>query len=442
MSIKLSEHFTTKKLFRFVLPSIVMMVFTSVYGVVDGFFVSNYAGKTPFAAVNLIMPFIMLIGTVGFMFGTGGSALVSKTLGEGDKKRANELFSMLVYTSFGLSLLLCIIAQLSLEKVSVLLGADDDMLVYCVKYGRISLLSMPFFTLQNVFQSFFVTAEKPRHGLAVTVMAGVTNMVLDYLLVGVLKLGVEGAAAATAVSEFLGGGLPIIYFCVSKTALIKLGKARFDMKALLKTCTNGASELMTNISMSLVNMVYNYQLIRFLGENGIAAYGVLMYVNFIFISIYIGYSIGVAPIIGYSFGAQNHGELKNIFKKSGLFIAGSGIALTGAAMLLSGTLANLFTGYDAELCHLTKHAFILFATSYLFAGFNIFGSAFFTALNNGAVSAAISFLRTLLFQITAVLLLPMLFGVDAIWLSMTVAELCTLIVTAIFTITKRKQYHY
>ena len=442
MNIQLSDHFTAKKLIRFVLPSIVMMIFTSIYSVVDGFFVSNYTGKTPFAAVNLIMPFIMVIGALGFMFGTGGSALVSKTMGEGNSKKANELFSLIVYAVLLSGILLSVIGELVLEPVSVLLGADEAMLPYCVLYGRISFISMPFFMLQNVFQSFFVTAERPRLGLAVTVLAGVNNMVLDFLLVGVLGMGVRGAAIATMVSEFLGGGIPLIYFFARNSTRLRLGKTRFDGTSLLKACTNGASELMTNLSMSLVNMVYNHQLIRFFGEDGVAAYGVIMYVNFIFISVFVGYAIGVAPIVGYSYGAENREELKNIFKKSNAFNAAGGMAMLAFAFGMSSLLAKLFVSYDAALYALTLKAFRLYITSYLLAGFNIFASAFFTALNNGAVSAAISFVRTLLFQIAAVFLLPLLFGTDAIWLAMTAAEILSLCVSAFFILTKRKQYGY
>lgn len=442
MDIKISDHFTTKKLIRFVLPSVIMMVFTSIYGVVDGFFVSNYTGKTSFAAINLIWPFIMIIATVGFMVGTGGTALVSKTLGEGNKKRANELFSMLVYFVIGFGIVAAVVSVLCLKQVALKLGADGEMLHYAVTYGTINLIAMPFFMLQNVFQSFLIAAERPKLGLAVTVLAGVTNMLLDFLLVGVFKYGVTGAAVATAASEVAGGAVPLIYFFINKTSPLKLGKAIVDFKALLKTCTNGASEFMTNISMSLVNMVYNYQLMKAYGENGVAAYGVIMYVSFTFVAIFIGYSIGVAPIIGYSYGAENHGELKNIFRKTLIFLACGGVLMTAAAMALSKPLASIYTGYDKELFELTKLAFMLFSTHFVFAGFNIFASAFFTALNNGFISAAISFSRTLVFEILAVILLPLIFGINAIWLSMTVAELCTLVVVTICITKNKSKYHY
>ncbi len=419
-----------------------MMVFTSIYGVVDGYFVSNYAGKTQFAAINLILPFVMMVAAVGFMFGTGGSALVSKTLGEGDKKKANSLFSLIVYFTFGVGVALSIIAELALKRVALSLGADGEMLSFCVLYGRISFISMPFFMLQNVFQSFFVTAEKPNLGLYVTVAAGVTNMLLDFILVGLLHYGTAGAAAATAISEFIGGGVPLFYFFSKNKSTLRLGRADFDGRALIKSSTNGASEFFSNISMSLVNMVYNYQLIKYFGQDGIAAFGVIMYVNFMFLSIGIGYSVGVAPIVGFNYGAENYNEQKNIFKKSVYFYIVSGVAMLGVSLLLAGTVAKIFTGYDEGLCELTKRAFALFATSYLLAGFNIFASAYFTALNNGGASAVISVMRTFVFQIIAVLLLPVIFGIDSIWLSRTVGEVLSFAVAFGFLAALRKKYKY
>ena len=442
MKIQLSDHFNYKRFLRFVFPSIVMMVFTSIYGVVDGLFVSNYAGKTPFAAVNFIMPFLMLMGALGFMIGTGGSAIVSKTLGEGENKKANEIFSMLIYITIGLGVIFTLFGLIFLRKIAILLGAEGEMLNYCVQYGKIILVTLTFFMLQNVFQSFFVTAEKPHMGLAVTIGAGVTNIFLDFLFVGVFKWGIEGAAAATAASQIIGGVIPLIYFFAKNSSLLRLTKAGLDGRIFVKTCTNGSSELMTNVSMSLVNMLYNYQLMKFAGENGVAAYGVIMYVNLIFIAIYIGYSIGIAPVIGFNYGAQKHMELKNVFKKSLILISVWSVILTAGAMLLAPFLSKVFVGYDAELFEMTKNGFRLYAVSFLIMGFNIFGSAFFTALNNGGVSAAISFLRTLLFQIVAVLLLPIWFGLNGIWISITVAEVMALIVTIVFFITKRKKYHY
>ena len=442
MRIQLSDHFNYKKLIRFVLPSIVMMIFTSIYSVVDGFFVSNYTGKTPFAALNLIYPLLMMLAVIGFMIGTGGSAVVSKALGEGKKDKANEYFSMLVYSAVIGGIIISIVGLLFLKQIAIALGADNEMLEYCVLYGRILLLSLPFFILQNVFQSFFVTAEKPTLGLLVTVGAGVTNIILDFLLVGVLKYGLAGAAFATAASQVIGGIAPIIYFSRKNSSLLKLTKCRFYGRVLLKTCTNGSSELMTNVSISLVNMLYNYQLMKIAGENGIAAYGVIMYVNFVFIAIFLGYSIGSAPIIGYNYGAENHKELKGLLKKSLTITAVSGVFLTAAALILASPLSKIFVGYDKELLDLTCNGFRLFSLSFLISGFNIFASSFFTALSNGFVSATISFSRTLLFQIAAVLLLPLILGINGIWLAIVAAEALALIVSAVFLITKKKKYKY
>lgn len=442
MKIQLSEHFTYKKLLRFVLPSIVMMIFTSIYGVVDGLFVSNYVGKTAFAAVNLVMPLLMMLSALGFMMGTGGSAIVAKTLGEGDKERADRYFSMMVYVTLAGGMALTVLGLVFLRPIVIALGAEGEMIGQCLIYGRISLASLTFFMVQNVFQSFFVAAEKPHLGLGVMVAAGVTNMVLDYVFIVVFGWGIAGAAAATAAGETVGGLVPLIYFSRKNTSLLRLTKTGIKGKILLKACTNGSSELMTNISMSLVNMLYNIQLMKLAGEDGVAAYGVIMYVNFIFLATFIGYSIGSAPIVGYHFGARNHNELKNLFRKSMRLIGGWGVLLMLLAFVLSGPLAQFFVGYDTELLAMTRHGLRLYALAFLVSGFNIYGSAFFTALNNGLVSAVISFLRTLVFQMAAVLILPMLLGINGIWLAVLVAELLALGVTLQFFIRKKKVYHY
>lgn len=442
MQIQLSEHFTYKKLLRFVLPSIVMMIFTSIYGVVDGLFVSNYVGKTAFAAVNLIMPFLMAISALGFMIGTGGSAIIAKTLGEGKKKQANEYFSMLVYLTLIGGIVLSALGILFSPLIARGLGADGALLTNCVLYARITLLSMPAFMLQNVFQSFFVTAEKPKLGLGVIVIAGVTNMVLDFLLVGVFQIGLAGAAFATVTSECIGGLFPILYFARRNSSLLKLGRTHFNGKIFLCACGNGSSELMTNLSSSIVNSLYNIQLMNLAGENGVAAFGTIMYVNFIFIAIFLGYSIGSAPLVSYHYGAGNHDELKNLFGKSLRLIGIWGLMLFILAQLIARPLAAIFVGYDADLFSMTQNGFRIYCIVYLINGFNIYGSSFFTALNNGLISAAISFLRTLVFQLAAVLLLPLLLGINGIWSAVAVAEVLTLGLTVTFFVRNRKKYHY
>lgn len=442
MQIQLSEHFTYKKLLRFVLPSIVMMIFTSIYGVVDGLFVSNYVGKTAFAAVNLIMPFLMAISALGFMIGTGGSAIVAKTLGEGKKEQANEYFSMLVYITLIGGIVLSALGILFSPLIARGLGADGALLTNCVLYARITLLSMPAFMLQNVFQSFFVTAEKPKLGLGVIVIAGVTNMVLDFLLVGVFQIGLAGAAFATVTSECIGGLFPILYFARRNSSLLKLGRTHFNGKIFLCACGNGSSELMTNLSSSIVNSLYNIQLMNLAGENGVAAFGTIMYVNFIFIAIFLGYSIGSSPLVSYHYGAGNHDELKNLFQKSLRLIGIWGLMLFILAQLIARPLAAIFVGYDADLFSMTQNGFRIYCIAYLINGFNIYGSSFFTALNNGLISAAISFLRTLVFQLAAVLLLPLLLGINGIWSAVAVAELLTLGLTVTFFVRNRKKYHY
>ncbi len=442
MRIQLSEHFTYSKLFRFCLPSIVMMVFTSIYGVVDGLFISNFVGKVPFAAVNLVMPFIMMIGGIGFMIGTGGSALVGKTLGEGKPELANRYFTMMVKLSVICGLTLAVIGTLLIRPISIWLGATDTMLEYCVIYGTIALLFNTTFILQNVFQSFFVVAQKPKLGLFVIVLAGVTNMALDALFIAVFHWGVAGAALATALSECVGGLFGLIYFLRPNTSLLRLVKTKMESKILRKACGNGSSELMTNISTSLVSMLYNFQLLRFAGENGVATYGVLMYMQFVFNAMFIGYTIGTSPIISYNYGAGNHNELKNMLRKGLLIMSVAGCVMMVLAQTLAGSLANIFVGYDPDLFEMTKHAFKVFSFAFILTGLNIFASAFFTALNNGAISAAIAFLRTLVFQMSSVLLLPLLFGIDGIWLAIIVAEVCACIVSASLIYKNRKRYHY
>lgn len=442
MEIKLSEHFTYGKLFRFVLPSIFMMIFTSIYGVVDGFFVSNYAGKMEFTAVNLIMPFLMLLGAFGFMIGTGGSALVSITLGEKKDKEANEYFSLLVYTTIAIGLLLTVLGIIFIKNIAVFMGAKGDILKCCVTYGRILLISLVPFMLQNVFQSFLVTAEKPALGLKITVVAGMTNVVLDFLLIGVLNGGVVGAAVATAISQVVGGIIPLIYFSRKNNSTLKLVKCKINYNVLYKVCFNGSSELMTNLSMSLVNMLYNIQLLKFAGEDGVAAYGVIMYVNFIFVAVFIGYAIGTAPIIGYHYGANNKTEMKNVYTKSMKFNVIAGITMCIMAYLLAGVLAKLFVGYDLQLYEMTKNGFGIYSISFILMGVNIYASSFFTALGNGIISAVISFLRTLLFQLIAVLVLPIFFGLNGIWFSIVVAEVLALSIVMVLLIINKKKYGY
>lgn len=442
--IKLSDHFAYGRLIRFTLPSIGMMVFASIYSVVDGFFVSNFAGKTPFAAINLIMPFLMILSTVGFMFGTGGSAIVAKTFGEGDKEKANRCFSLFVYVAFILGVVFAVLGIVFIRPVARLLGASGEMLENAVVYSRIILIALPFNILQFLFQSFFITAEKPNLGLASTVMSGVANMALDAILVILLpqNLKLAGAAAATAISQAIGGVVPLIYFGSENDSILRLGKTKFNAKALIQACVNGSSEFMSNISMSLVGMLYNKQLISYSGENGVAAYGVMMYVSGIFAAAFLGYSIGTAPIIGYNDGAGNRTELKGIFKKSLVIIGAVGLSMILIAEAFAGPLSAIFVGYDDELMKLTVSGFRIFALSFCFMGYAIFASGFFTALNDGVTSALISFLRTLVFQIAAILILPHFWGIDGIWISIVVAELMAVTVSAVFIITKRKKYQY
>lgn len=438
--IKLSDHFTYERLLKFTMPSIAMLVFTSIYGMVDGFFVSNFVGKTSFAAVNFIYPFLMMLGSLGFMFGAGGSALISRTMGARDMEKANRIFSLLVYVTLGTGIVISVLGIVFIRPVAAALGAEGTMLDDCVIYGRIILAALPGFILQMAFQSFFITAEKPKLGLVMTIVSGVTNIVLDATLV--IPMGLVGAALATAISQVVGGVVPLIYFACPNSSLLRLGKTTYDGKALLKTVTNGSSELLSNASMSLVNMLYNIQLLKYAGENGVAAYGTMMYVNLIFLSIFIGYSIGTAPVVGFHLGAENYDELKSLLKKSLVIIGISSVAMLGCGYLLARPLSLLYVGYDPELLQLTVDGFYIFAVSFLVAGYAIFYSGFFTALNDGLTSAIISFLRTLVFQIAAVMLLPLILDIDGIWWSIAVAEAMAVVTGTVCLFAKRKKYRY
>lgn len=442
MTVSLSDHFSYQKLLRFVAPSILMMIVTSIYSIVDGFFVSNFVGKNPFAALNLIFPVIMALAAFGFMIGTGGSALIAKTLGEGKKDEANEIFSMLVVVLAVGGAILSGVCILLLRPISYAVGATELTIDDCMLYGRVLLISLPFFMLQNSFQSFLATAEKPHFGLRVTVFAGLTNMALDFLLVYVFPFGLLGAALATAFSQIVGALIPLVYFLRPNDSPLRLTRPRFDFRALGKACYNGSSEMVSNLSTSIVGVLYNIQLMAIAQENGVSAYGVIMYVSFIFMAFFFGYSIAVTPVVGYHYGAENHAELKSLLKKSLTITLISSLVMTVSSIALASPIARIFVGYDAELCEMTVNALRLYALSFLVCGFNIFGSAFFTGLNNGTASALISFLRTLVLQVAAVLLLPRVLGIDGIWLAITAAEALTLLVTAALFLAGRRKYHY
>ena len=440
--IRLSDHFSLRRLLRYALPSIAMMIFSSIYGIVDGFFVSNYVGKMAFTAVNLIYPFLIILGSIGFMFGTGGAALISKTMGEKNIKKAKETFSLIIFTSVVLGIILSILGIIFLPQIASLLGAKDEVLTDCILYGKIILISLPFYILQYEFQCLFSTAGKPKFGLIVTVISGISNIIFDYLLVVVFSLGLFGAAIATMISQVVGGVIPLIYFFSKNKSLLHFVKFKFDIKSLLKVCSNGSSEFLSNVSSSLISILYNLQLLKYAGENGVAAYGVLMYVSMIFQAIFIGYSIGVSPIVGYHYGAKNTSELKNVFTKSMIVIFITAIIMFICGELLSEPISKIFVNYDDELLQITKNAFRIFSFSFLLSGMSIYGSSFFTSLNNGLISALISFLRTVVFQASAVMILPIFLKLNGIWLSIVVAELMSFIITFTFLIMKRKKYQY
>ena len=442
MNIQLSDHFTYKKLLRFTFPSIIMLIFTSIYGVVDGIFISNFAGKTAFAAINLTIPYTMMFGCLGIMVGTGGTALISMTLGTGDQTRANNIFSQLVFGTIIGGIFCTILSLVLLRPAVILMGAEGEMIDLCMQYGYYILPATTAFLLQNEFQSFCAAAERPGLGLGLTVAAGITNMILDALFVGLFHWGLAGAAAATAISQCVGGLIPFFYFLRPNDTPLRLVRPTWEARVFLHTCANGSSELMTNISLSIVSILYNLQLLKLAGENGVAAYGVIMYVTFIFVSVFLGYGIGVAPVIGFHYGAGNHSELKNLLKKSMTLVTVFSLLLTLISCALSGPLSTIFVSYDPVLYDMTRRGLFIYSLSFVFSGFNIFSSSFFTALNNGLVSATISFLRTLLFQTLCVMILPMFWGLDGIWSAIVAAELLALLVSTVLLIKFKGRYHY
>lgn len=443
MEIKLSDHFGYSKLLKFTLPTIGMMIFSSIYSIVDGFFVSNFAGKIPFAAINLIYPVLIILSCVGFMFGTGGTAIVTRLLGRKDEKHANQVFSMLVYSAIIIAIILSLIGFACIRKVSLLLGASDEMVDWCVRYAHYLLASLPMMVLQYLFQPFMIAAEKPKMGFYVTLIAGLANIIGDAVLVGVCGLGLDGAAIATVASQCLGGGIPLIFFLKKNNGTIfRIGKPTHELKYLGEATVNGSSELLSNVSSSIVSMAYNYQLMKYIGEDGVAAYGTIAYVMFIFVAIFVGYSLGVAPVIGYNFGAENFAEQKNVFKRSIVLISIGAVLMLGVSQLLAGPLSQLYVGYDAELEKLTEHAFRIYSISFLLCGFNIFASSMFTALSNGVVSAVISFFRTLVCETATVMILPSIFGIESIWYSIIVAEFIALCLSTYFVLHNRKAYGY
>lgn len=440
--ISLTDHFTWGKLARYVAPGVIMMLFTSLYTVVDGIFVSNFTGKTSFAAVNLIFPIVAIYDGFGFMFATGGTALVAKTIGEGDRDRANRYFSLIVYVTFVLGAVIALVGALTMRPLAIRLGATGQLLDDAVTYGVIFVVGTPAFVMQSLFQSFFAAADKPRLGLLFIVAAGLTNILLDGIFVAILHWGVGGAAFASVMSQVVGGLIPLIYFVRPNSSLLRLGKTAWYGKALAKTCLNGSSEFVVNISFSLVNIVYNYQLMRLAGENGITAFGFIMYVCFFFLAFFFGYDVGMAPIVGYNLGAGNQKELHNVFVKSLWIVLVAGGCMLGLSQALAVPLGKLYLGYDQTLLEMSVHGFRLYAVAFLIVGLNIWGSAFFTALNNGFVSGALALLRTFAFQLVFVLTLPLALGIDGVWWACSASEGAAAVVTIGCLAGLRSRYGY
>lgn len=440
--ISIADHFDYKKLIEFTRPSIMTMIFTSIYGIVDGYFVSNYAGAVPFAALNIMMPFLMIIAAIGFMFGSGGTALVAMKLGQQKPREANEIFSLITYTLIILGTVFSILGYIFTPQAAAVLGVTEELMPYSILYSRINMFGMTAFMLQYMFQSFLITAERPKMGFWITVAAGITNIILDYYLVGVLKTGLAGAAWATVISQIVGGVIPLIYFLMPNKSKLRLGKTRWKPNALFRTCTNGSSEFLSNAASSIVGMLYNHQLLKYIGTNGVAAYGVIMYVNFIFAGIYFGYAMGVSPIIGYHYGANNKDELKNLFTRSLRLLVGTGVILTAIAELTAGILAKIFVGYEEELLAITVRGMRIYDIAFIMMGVNVFGSALFTALNNGKISALLSLVRSVVLEISMILLLPVIFGGQSLWAIVVVVELGSLMLTIAMMVKYRRFYKY
>lgn len=443
MTKDMNRHFTFGALVRFTLPTIAMMIFTSLYNVADGIFVSNFIGKTALAAVNLIWPVVMVFASVGLMMGAGGSALIAKTRGEGDDARANRYFTMCVIFAAALGAVLGIVGQAAMEPLVRLLGADGQLLDDTIVYGRWVMLALPFFVLQFAFETLCSTAGKPMLGFVVTVAAGLTNVLLDALFICGFGWGVAGGAIATALGQVVGGAVPIIYFArKGNSSFLRLVRTRLEARPLGKACVNGSSELVSNIAMSLVATLYNYQLLAYIGEDGVAAYSVIGYTAMIFSAIFMGYALGSSPLMSYQYGARNHREMHSILTKSLGFIAVVAVLMFAAAETLAPTLAAIFVSYDPELLAFTVQAYRIYAVAFLIMGLPMYGSAFFTSLNNGLVSALIAFLRTLVFECGAVIILPLVLGINGIWLSVSVAELCAAVLTVAFMVGLRNRYGY
>ena len=442
MKVELAGHYGLRRLVKTSLPMIAMMIVTSIYSIVDGYFISNFAGSTAFAAMNLVWPALALISAAGLMIGTGGSALVSKTLGEGDTGRADEIFTMLVHIALIIGAILTVGLFIFMKPLVIALGAEGEMIPKAVMYGRIVVLAMPEFIMQMMFQSFYMTAERPELGTRMSIISGCINIALDALFVVGFKWGLTGAAIATALALAVGGIYPLCFFSSKKneTHLQFVCFSRIDWKAIARTCTNGMSEYVGNIALNIVSIGYNLQLMKYIGENGVSAYGIIMYVGFIFAAVYIGYNLCVSQVIAFNFGAGNRAELRSLLKKSLLLIGIGGVIMTALAEGTAPLLAKIFVGYDAELCSLTVRALRIYMLSFLICGFNMFCSAWFTALNNGLVSAAAAFARTLIFELGAVLIVPGIIGIDGIWLAVSIAEVLAVLMSATLILAYRKRY--
>lgn len=427
MSHSINQDITPAGLLKFAAPSIVMMVFMSLYTIVDGIFVSRFLGSNALSSLNIVYPVISVAIALSTMLGTGGSAIISKYLGEGKNERAREALTQFVVLTLLLSFVLLILSEMFLTPISRLLGASDVLLADCRLYLGASMLFAPACMLQAVFQSFLVTAGRPGLGLLLMTGAGICNMILDYVLIVPCQMGIAGAALATGIGQCIPAVCGLCFFLFTRQDL-RFCRFTFSAKEILDACYNGSSEMVSQLSNAVITFLFNIVMMSLAGEHGVAAITILLYGQFLFNAVYLGFSIGISPVIGFQYGAGDRTKLRKIYRISFLSVAISSVVIVAAAICFSPTIVAIFTK-DQRTFELASVGFRLFAVNFLFSGINITSSGFFTALSNGKVSALISFSRTLVFIVISLLILPRILGITGAWIAIPVAEFLTLLIS-------------
>lgn len=441
MTNSIAQKFNVFTLLKFAFPTMVMMVFMSLYTIVDGIFVSRLVGSNALSAVNIVYPVISLLIACGIMLSTGGSAIVARQMGEKREQEARENFSMLAVVSVLTGIVILVLGLMFLEPICRILGGTPVLLEDCKIYLGVLLGFGPLTMLQMLFQTFFVTAGKPGLGLGLTLTGGVVNMVLDYVFMGPMQMGVLGAALATGLGQAIMAVAGVVYFLKVKGNLYFV-KPVFRGNILLQSCGNGSSEMVSNLSTAVVTFLFNITMLKLAGEDGVAAITIVLYGQFLFTALYLGFSMGVAPVVSFNYGNQNHAQLKRIYKICIGFILGSSVFILGIALLFSEPIVGIFTGEENHTYELAVEGFFQFSFNYLFAGINIFASALFTSLSNGKISAIISFCRTFVFITVSIVLLPRVMGITGVWLSVPLAELVTLFISITYLKGQKEVYHY